>query len=270
MPGQGVRVVRDGSVSKEPGEVRRQRIVDLVRSEGYLRSSDISVSFGISEETARRDLATLDELGEIRRVRGGAVPLEEGADAEPSRVHREVSRTGAKREIAAIVRGLIHDGETVFVDVGTTVDMAARALAADFRGRVITTSLQVGMILAESTKIEVEMVGGRVRPQEFTVHGADALQALGNYSADAAIIGCGGLTSGKGITDFNPGDIPLKRTMIQHSRRSYVLADSTKLGKVAVRHICPLSAVDAVITDSTADPAVLAEIRASGVDVLLP
>jgi len=263
-------VVRRSSRSREPGEVRRQKIVDLLRSEGYLRSTDISLNFDVSDETARRDLSLLDEQGHLRRVRGGAILPDAIEETEPSRAHREVADIKAKREIAVIARSFIENGQTVFFDVGTTVETAAAVLAPDFHGRVVTTSLHVGMILAASTNIEVEMIGGRVRPQEFTVHGSDALQSLSNYSADVAIIGCGGVTVDEGITDFTPGDIPLKRVMIEHSARSYVLADASKIGKVAVRHICPVSEVDAVITDASIDPSFIDPLRRANVEVLRP
>lgn len=259
-----------GSEVKEPGEVRRQLILELLRTEGYLRSVEVSRRFDVSEETARRDLAALDDLGRLRRVRGGAVALETEIHSEPPRPHREGTRATAKKEIASVVRSLLSDGDTVFFDVGTTVEAAAHALAADFHGRVITTSLTVGMILAGSSSIEVEMIGGRVRPHEYTVDGADALEALGAFTADVSIIGCGGVSVEEGVTDFNPGDIPLKRTMIRQSRRPYVLADATKLGKVAVRHVCQLAAVEAVITDSAADPDLLHEMRTAGTEVLHP
>lgn len=254
--------------AREPGVLRRQKIVKLIRSSGYLSSADIAQKFGVSEETTRRDLAYLDQEGQVRRIRGGAVDPTPIDSTEPSRSQREILRIEAKREIAATLHPLINEGETIFFDVGTTVELAAQTLVGNFRGRAITTSLQVGMILSHSTDIEVVMIGGRVRPHEFTVHGSDALDTIAGYSADAAIIGCGGLTAHEGITDFTPGDIPLKRAMIKQSQRSYVLADSTKIGRVAVRHVCPLDTVDAIITDASIDKDTEYAITATGVPLL--
>lgn len=256
--------------SREPAEVRRSRIVDLVGVHGFVRPSDIADSFGVSEETGRRDLAALAGSGRLKRVHGGAVLPEQSPVTEPDRTARSGSSVTRKQQIASVAVALIGVDDTVIFDVGTTVEAAAAALPTDFRGTIVTNNLLVAIGVGKRLEPRVHVIGGRLRPGELTTFGSDALEQLASFHAQVAFIGCGAVHPIHGVSDYTPEDIPLKRTMIENSERTFVLATSEKLGRTATRTVCPVSEPTGVITDSEASSEQITQLRAAGAGVFGP
>lgn len=256
------------STSREPAEVRRGRVLELARSRGFVRPGDIAEAFGVSDETGRRDLASLSAAGHLERVHGGAVFPEGVLSTEPDRGLRRGSSVARKREIAAIAGVLVGDDDTVFFDVGTTLEAAAKSLPTGFRGTVVTNNLPVAMAVGGRAGVEIHVVGGRMRPGEFTTYGPDALHYLSSFRARVAFIGCGAVHPEHGVSDYAAEDVPLKRAMIAQSEQAYVLATSEKLGRTATRVVCPLADVTGVVTDSDASGEQLRVMNAAGVDVM--
>nr|WP_281360961.1 DeoR/GlpR family DNA-binding transcription regulator [Schumannella luteola] len=254
---------------REPAEVRRRRIVELTEQNDYLRPAEIAAALNVSGETVRRDLLALEQTGELRRVHGGAM-ASTVRSSEPKRSDRSATSLERKREIAAIVASLVSIDDTVFMDVGTTIEAAAASLPPEFAGSVVTNSLAVGGILNERREMELYLVGGRVRVGEMTTYGPDALSQLEGFNASLAFIGSGGIHVEAGMTDYSTDDAAVKQLMIAQAERTYILATSEKLGTRARRFVCELQSVAGVITDSDAEPRALDELRAAGVTVLTP
>jgi DeoR/GlpR family transcriptional regulator of sugar metabolism len=229
---------------REPAGIRRRRILAMLSESEFARPVDIAAELGVSGETIRRDLVELEKSGALRRFHGAAI-----ASSEPSRQDRHVAAREQKREIASIVASLVGPDDTLFMDVGTTIELAAEALPAQFEGTVITNSLAVAGILNDRREVEVYMLGGRARVGEMSVHGSDAVAQIMLYHAAIAFIGSGGVGIDSGITDYSVEDIAIKQAMIRNSGRSYVLATSDKFSITARRTVCELDDVDGVITD---------------------
>lgn len=210
----------------------------------------------------------LERSGEVKRIHGGAMAPVRVTATEPNRANRTVEHQAEKREIAEIVASLVSDTDAIFFDVGTTVEAAANALPASYRGMVITNSLVVGSILGVRDGIELHMLGGRVRAGELTTYGPEVLAQIHSYNADWAFIGAGGVDAQAGLTDYSSEDIATKRLMIEKSARAYALGVHEKLGRVAVRHVCNLDALTGIITDSAADDTYVAAFRELGMEVL--
>lgn len=249
----------------EPAEVRRRRIIELTTQMEFIRPTEIARELKVSAETVRRDLVALEQSGDLRRVHGGAM-----ASNEPSRNDRSVSNLEKKREIAQIVAQLVQPEETIFMDVGTSIEEAARGLPAHFSGTVITNSLAVGVVLNEQKNLELYLVGGRVRIGEMTTFGPDTLAQLRQFNASTNFIGSGGIHLQSGMTDYTMEDVAVKQLMIQRSARTFILATSEKFGIQAKRFVCDLRDVDGVITDSAAPPEMVEKLRDEGVNVITP
>lgn len=239
-----------------------------VSSGQVISTDDLVQRLGVSAETVRRDLALLEERGVIRRVHGGAAAVDQRRAMEPSYTERSVIRHQAKAQLAKVAVGLLENGQTVVLDIGTTAVAVAQAIPRGFTGTVITPSLPVAVELADRPGIEVLLAGGRVRAGDLACSNAHTKAFFADVYPDIALLGSGGVDARAGLTDFHLDEIDVRRTIIANSARNYILADSSKLGQVAPHRVCPLSAVDGLITDQSTDAAVAAAFEETGGVVL--
>lgn len=244
---------------------RRQAILTEVRQAQAVSADELARRFGVSLETIRRDLRGLRDQGLLERVYGGALSVRstEGDFAARSTLHRP-----RKRAIARLAATLVEPEDTIVIDIGTTALEVARALPESFRGRVLTNSVPAAMALADREEIELHVSGGQVRPGDAACSGARAEAFFAEFYADKAFLGSGGVHARAGLTDYHPPEVITRRTIIAHAAASYVLADSSKLGSIAVHRVCPLSRVTAVLTDSEASDKAAGALAGTGCTVL--
>ena len=174
----------------------------------------------------------------------------------------------AKRAIAQRAASLVEPGETVVIDVGTTALEVARALPASFEGRVLTNSVPVAMELSGRREVEILLCGGQVRHGDGACSGGHAETFFAEFYADKAFLGSGGVHPEAGLTDYYPSEVVVRRTIIGHTAACYVLADSSKLGTIAVHRVCPLDRVAAVLTDDQGESSAHEALADAGVTVL--
>jgi DeoR family transcriptional regulator, aga operon transcriptional repressor len=259
----------DGSRSL-PARIRRDRMLDLVREQEFLRVSELADRFDVSEVTVRADLDALEQRGQLRRVRGGAVPR---ATAPPERRFEdaEVAAAAQKRAIGRAAAELIEHGDTLILDVGTTTTAVAEALAdrqdlADVT--VFTSSLTIGLALERAeSRVTVVVTGGTLRPKQHSLVEPLAGLVFRSINARKAFIGCNGVDVDRGITNVNLPETEIKRLVLDASQQRIVCADSSKLGQVALAHVCSHEEIDLLITDDRGDPELLAALRNTGLDV---
>jgi DeoR/GlpR family transcriptional regulator of sugar metabolism len=247
---------------------RREMILLLLEEREVARPAFLAEQAGVSVETIRRDLVSLEQEGAVHRVYGGVARARLSRSSEPSRAERLALQGGAKAEIAALVSGLIDDGDTVIFDVGTTVEMCAQALASSFHGRVITNNVPVVTRVAARSGLDVHLLGGHVRSDELSCSGPDTVALVKQFHADKAILGSGGVHPQAGLTDYDLDEIAVRLAMIDAAQQVYVVADAIKIGHVALRKVCDWDRITAVITDSAADPEQVTRLREVGVEVL--
>jgi DeoR/GlpR family transcriptional regulator of sugar metabolism len=246
---------------------RRQAILAQVRQHNAVSADVLAREFGVSIETIRRDLRRLGDRGLLDRVYGGAT-RPAGRSSEGSFAARSVRRMDAKRAIARLAASLVQPGETVVIDVGTTALEVARALPASFEGRVLTNSVPVAMELSGRREIEILLSGGQVRHGDGACSGAHAEAFFAEFYADRAFLGSGGVHPEAGLTDYYPAEVVVRRTIVSHTAKNYVLADSSKLGVIAVRRVCQLDQLTAIITDDVENADARAALAAHDVALL--
>ena len=244
---------------------RRQAILAEVRQARAVSAEDLARRYGVSLETIRRDLRGLRDRGLLERVYGGALSVRstEGDFATRSTLH-----AARKLAIARLAVTLVEPEDTVVIDIGTTALEVARALPEAFRGRVLTNSVPAAMVLAAREEIELLLCGGQVRHGDGACAGAHAEAFFAEFYADRAFLGSGGVHPEAGLTDYYPAEVVVRRTVIEHTAASYVLADSSKLGVIAVHRVCPLDRVTAVLTDNEGEPGAHEALTSAGVTVL--
>ena len=245
---------------------RRQEILAELREAKAVSAEELARRFGVSLETIRRDLRGLRDRGLLERVYGGALSVRtaEGDFATRSTLHAK-----SKLAIAQLAATLVEPEDTIVIDIGTTALEVARALPEAFRGRVLTNSVPAAMALADRDEIELLLCGGQVRHGDAACFGAQAEAFFADFYADKAFLGSGGVHAQAGLTDYHPPEVATRRTIISHAAASYVLADSSKLGTIAVHRVCPLSRVTAVLTDYQASPEVVEALAGADCTVLL-
>lgn len=228
--------------------------------------------FGVSDTSIRRDLIVLEGQGRLKRVHGGAVaPHLAGRNTVVATKLRE--HPEEKRRITTAAAGLIHAGDVVLFDSGTTVSQVAAHLPVQLRVAnaitAVTHSLLVVQELAAWEGPHLICLGGLFLPDYQAFVGPQTVASLKGFSADLAFLGCDGLTVEAGITTPHVLIAEVGATMAARARRVVALADSSKLGRYGFTTIVPLSRVGTLITDAAADPEEVARIRAAGVEVIL-
>ncbi len=247
-------------------EERQRAIAQKVRESGAVSVEDLVEAFGVSAPTIRADLARLESKGLIVRTHGGAI-RSEGTLFEPSHDERTVIRHAEKQAIARAAAKLVHPGETVLLDAGTSTLELALALRDRRPLTVVTNSLANATVLMECAGMEVILIGGQVQRSRRATLGPLATRFLDGFRVDKTFLGFNGVEAEAGFTvvDFDAAEI--KRRMLRCGSQSIVLADADKIGRVAFASAAPIAEADILITDDQAEPAHIARLREKGLEV---
>ncbi len=199
--------------------------------------------------TVRSDLNVLARAGQVRRTRGSArLPLEVWNEAPLEEASLE--QRSAKRRIGKAAAALIQDGETVFLDVGSTTTEVARAISPTLRQvTVVTNGINIALELERRPNIRVIVTGGTLRPLQHSLVSPYALTLLQHIHADRLFLGCNGVDTLHGVTNANHEEAEVKRLMVAQAREVVVVADHTKLDQVSRAQIAPLNRISSLITD---------------------
>ena len=252
-----------------PGQRRRDRIADLVGRRGFVRTAELAREFRLSEVTIRTDLESLASEGLLSRVHGGALSVDRAVE----RPFEEESAVGtdAKRAIGVRAASLVRSGDCVVLDVGTTTTQIALALLDrhDLEGVVVVTNgLTIALALEQAVpRFTVIVSGGTLRPLQHSLVNPLATSVFSSITADVAFIGCTGVHPEHGVTNVNLPETDLKRLMTTTARRSYIVADGSKLGEAHLGVIGPLDRFEALLT-ADADAEHVEALRAAGLDVV--
>jgi DeoR family fructose operon transcriptional repressor len=251
-------------------EERQQAIASLVAERGRLAVSAVAEEFGVTTETVRRDLAVLERSGMLRRVHGGAVPSGALTLVEPGLTERHGTRSEAKRKIAAAALDLLpaNDG-SVILDGGSTTAALADVLPPDRRLYVATNSVPMAARLSASPAVTLHLLGGRVRGITQTAVGDATVRSLQDLRVDVVFLGTNGVSAGHGFSTPDEAEAATKRAMVRAAQRVIVLGDSSKLGREHLVRFATVEEVDVLVTDSEADPGIVAELETMGIEVLV-
>ncbi len=224
---------------------RRDSILNIVESKGYVSLQALVDEVGASESTVRRDLEYLGRIGQIRRTRGGAAYVGESLTGFDDRRGRA---TGEKQRIGRAAAGLIDSGETVILDGGTSTLEVARHLGGK-NLQVVTNSLPTANLLVGASNIELIYLGGYVYPKTGVALGSLTVEALKGIHARRLVMSVGGITEA-GLFNSNSLLVETERQMMEAADEVIVVADSDKLGHSELAHLCRLEDVDRMVVDT--------------------
>lgn len=236
---------------------RRNKIVSIVNKDGSAKISDISVKLNVTRETIRKDIYDLDQQGLIQAVRGGAI-ISDGI-SETQFGQRKNLCVQEKKEIAKKALRFINNGDSIFLDSGTTsFEMAEAIKKSNLKNiTVITNSTLVISSLEFVKGIQLILLGGILRSSEGSVSGPITLDNAKKIYADVGFFGSGGINTHSGITNPYIEETETSKKMLEHCSIGIVLADHTKFGKNSLYEMFSLTDVDVIITDSKIDSSVI-------------
>ena len=251
-----------------PTPERQKQILSLLSQQGRLSVAEIVTQFSISEATARRDLETLASQGKAQRVHGGVIAVEQAPPELPI-LERENEQADEKARIGRVAANLVGDHQTVFLGSGTTVLEIARNLRDHKDLTVITNSLPVLNILAGLREITVVSLGGMLRESELSFIGHITEQALVEVRAEKVFMGTRGVSLEHGLTNDYLQETLTDRAILKSGREMIVVADHTKVNRVATVLLAPLSQMHTFVTDSKADKKFVQALKRQSIQVVL-
>jgi DeoR/GlpR family transcriptional regulator of sugar metabolism len=246
---------------------RRSQISQRLREQGSISVADLEAEFAISAMTARRDLDALERRGLARRTHGGAV-LPGLSRHEDSFLQRLEVAVDAKERLAEAVLELIEPGEAIFIDGSTTGYVAARRIVGEnLRCTLLTNAIPVMDLVCEVDAPQVELVGvsGTLRKLTRSFVGPQAVRAIEAHFADHVIFSVRGITPDGHLTDPDPLEAEVKRSMIRRARSALLLADGSKFDRPALTQITTIDDVGIMLAADAPETA-LAPLVAAGLD----
>ncbi|RZS91628.1 DeoR family transcriptional regulator [Motilibacter rhizosphaerae] len=255
---------------------RLNQVLELVIQQGNVSIAEICESLGVSTATVRRDLNTLAEQRLVTRTHGGAAAL--GSGYELPLQYKIARQAEAKKAIAAAVAELVSPGDSVGLNGGTTTTEVARVLAradrlagsGDAPGvTIVTNALNIAYELSVREHVKIVVTGGVPRRQSYELVGPLVGSSLRDFSLELAVLGVDGITARFGATTVHEGEAEASRQLASVAQRVVVAADSSKLGRTTFARICPLDAVDVLVTDVDVETSVAHDLAAAGVEVIV-
>jgi DeoR family transcriptional regulator, fructose operon transcriptional repressor len=225
---------------------RRGRLLEMVRQRRFASLPELVEALQVSESTVRRDLEQLEEQDSVKRIHGGVLYV----GSSPKLPHfesRQPARWDQKRAIAERTVEMIDDGDTVLLDGGSTTFEVARLLV----GRplhVVTTSLPVANLFASDTGSDLVMIGGNICPRSGVAQGPIAERMISGLRVAKTVLSVAGITE-EGFFNNNLLLVETERAMMKAADRVIVVADSSKLGRQSLAHLCELGAPDTLVVD---------------------
>jgi DeoR family fructose operon transcriptional repressor len=248
-------------------EERQQDILRRARAAGRVDVVRLAEDLAVTSETVRRDLTVLERAGVLRRVHGGAIPIER-LGFEPALAARDSVLTAEKERIAKAAVGELPDGGAIIIDAGTTTGRLVEALPPDYEVTVVVNSPPLATSLAMRPNLTVIMLGGRVRGKTLATVDDLALRPLADLRVDVAFMATNGLSVEHGLTTPDPAEASVKRAMIGAARRTVLLADHTKVGNDHLARFGSIADLDLLITDTGLDNDVTEDLEQAGLRVL--
>ncbi|MER5389337.1 DeoR/GlpR family DNA-binding transcription regulator [Saccharopolyspora sp. NPDC002686] len=244
---------------------RQQEILRILRTTGEITVTGVSAQLDVTGETIRKDLIVLEQQGLLRRVHGGALPVEHASFEPPVASRLEYSEE--KRNIArAALAHLPHTG-SVLLDAGSTTTELAELLPPERELTIFTNTLPIALTLVTRPKFAVYPLGGRLRETTLAVVEGWAARQLEEINVDVAFLGTNGISLTRGLTTPDPAEAAIKRLMLHAAHKRVLLADSSKFDVATQCQHATLADIDVLITDSGLSDTDRAEIEKHGVTV---
>ncbi|MGJ8513591.1 DeoR family transcriptional regulator [Carnimonas bestiolae] len=248
-------------------EARHEQIIAIVNDRGYATIEQLASHFSVTPQTIRRDLNHLSSDGRIRRVHGGA-GRDESSTTNAPYLSRQRQNSDAKQRIAELVAAAIPDNASLFINIGTSTEMVARALLNHRGLEIITNNLNVASILQPKDDFNVIIAGGTVRSYDGGIIGEATIDFINQFKVDFGIIGISGIDNEDGsLLEYDYREVRVAQAIINNSRRRLLVADDSKFGRRALVRQANIGQIDALFTNAMPPDSLLQVLSANEVEL---
>lgn len=248
---------------------RRARILEFLKGKGIVRVDELSNSLNVSVITIRRDLSSMEEEGLLERTHGGAISTNLQIK-EPSYLDKDRKNIPSKQAIARKTVSFLCEGETIFLNSGSTTSLVMKELVSVPGLTIITNN--VGALSAVKIRPDSELIitGGTLRHGTSCLVGEEVLNRLHKVHPTTSIIGVDGISFKRGLTSHNTHEAAVSRKMIDQTRgQVIVVADASKLGALSQHYIGELSEIDILITNELPDDSVVQNFTSAEIKLVI-
>jgi DeoR family fructose operon transcriptional repressor len=247
---------------------RQHAIYMLALREGSVDVADLARRYGVTTETIRRDLSDMQGRQLLRRVHGGAVPVER-MNHEPMVDARDTVNAEEKLRIATMAVGEIPERGSVIIDSGTTGQRLAQVFPVERDVHVVTNSLTTALTLSRRGLRDLTVLGGAVRTKRLAMVDETTSGELQHMAIDLLFFSCDGLSFQHGLTTPYREEHTLKRAMMERANRVVALVDQSKFGNVQMFSFAAFDEIDVLVTDSRVDPDAVDILKSHDISVLV-
>lgn len=229
---------------------RQEKIVNQLKSENFMSTTDISELLNYSESTIKRDLVELENTGLIRRTRGGAVIIDRQKIDIPYLMKVDkFNEEKEKEQMAKVAQSLIKDDMVLYIDSSSTALHLVHQLHR-FEGiKVITNGVITASLLSEYTNANVSVLGGSIVPKRFTINGSRAYNDALSYNVDLAFLSCRGFDFSFGASEINEDEAMIKQAFRKTSRELVLMVTEDKFNQRYLNQSVSCGDIDYMITD---------------------
>jgi DeoR family transcriptional regulator, fructose operon transcriptional repressor len=232
---------------------RQQAIYMLALRQGSVDVADLARRYGVTTETIRRDLSDMQSRQLLRRVHGGAIPVER-MNHEPMVEARDMVNAEEKLRIATAAVAQVPERGSVIIDSGSTGQRLAEVFPVERDVHVVTNSLLTALTLSRRGLRELTVLGGAVRTKRHAMVDETTRAELQPMAIDVLFMSCDGLSFQHGLTTPYREEHTVKRAMIERARRVVAMVDASKIGNVQMFSFAAFDEIDVLITDTRAEP----------------
>ncbi|WP_147818944.1 DeoR/GlpR family DNA-binding transcription regulator [Salidesulfovibrio onnuriiensis] len=247
---------------------RHDLITRMVREQGFMAIGALADHFDVTPQTVRRDINILCDQGRLARHHGGAGPVVSTENV--GYTDRQVLYHEEKKRIAKLVVEHIPPRSSLFINMGTTNEEVAKELCKRDHLRVITNNLNVAKILSANQNIDILVAGGIVRHRDCGIVGESAIDFLRQFKVDYGIIGISGIDLDGTLLDFDYREVSAARSIINNSRKVFLVTDRSKFGRNAMVRLGSFSEIDCLFTDSPPPEEIMEHLRRHEVEMYCP
>jgi ribose transport system substrate-binding protein len=248
-------------------DARRQRIMEILYSQGFCNVTALSKQLQVSDMTIRNDLSLLEEQNKVSRIHGGAVPITEQSARGKVFTERTQINQDKKRWIAKSAAGQVENYDTIILDASTTAYFIAEYLRNRQGLTVFTNGIEVAYKLAENLSNRVILTGGVLKAETASLTGQIGDGILNNVRVNKAFLSCTGWSESLEVMDDDLFEVQLKKEMVNAAETVIIVADSSKFAKQGVTAFASLKHINLIITDDDIDPFRLTRFRKTGTKI---
>ncbi len=229
---------------------RINKVMSYVERYGNAKISELALAIGVSESTIRRDLDALVNSGKIERTHGGAIlPRRSLSFEHPYKEKMRILPENKKR-IGEFCAKMVQDGDTVFLDSGTTIFRIGENLTQKKNLTIFTYDLFIASMLCFDVSTQVIVTGGVKREGHNVLTGSVTEDFISRIRFNTLFLGADAIDEHFGISNTILPEASIKTKLCRAANKVVLAADSTKFGKTAVAKVCDLNEVDCIVTDT--------------------